>query len=172
MAKFGEQLVLNQDNKQNEPKLQDTAKVLAELPPIAGLTTQMTERGQYRIVHESGAILPFVLQWPKEAADMKLKLAKVMTVQDTCIEKKSLLDTCKIYSEKSFDNYTADLFIDNNPYVIGPDSLILQSEEIESSIRGVNKKHSIRTGGISPFAEWMASFLNTIQDSKVKITKK
>lgn len=90
---------------------QELAITLSKLSDLNGLKIRVSENSmsatqlsklQFQIVDErTGEVLPFVLQSLERALQMQKLLADATVRQETCLEKKSLLDTCKMYSEKS-----------------------------------------------------------------------
>ena len=174
--KVGEKIAMSHNTqieagKNSSQSIKDIQKTLSELPHIGEFTTEVNYKKQYHIIHvPTGMKLPFVLQGPKEAADMKLLLAKAMVIQDTCIEKKKLIDTCKIYSEQSV-LWDYNLYVDDNPYIIGPDSLVFSGYKIESVLRWENNKNSM-TEGVNYFVEGMANYINKIQEKKNQVVQK
>jgi hypothetical protein len=67
---------------------------------------------------------------------MQSFLAKARVIQNTCFETKKLLDSCQIYQKADFLNRDyIDLYVDNNPYIVGLDKQIASSEDMESIVR-------------------------------------
>lgn len=141
-----------------------------------GLRTVQTEKGKYRIVHETGATLPFVLQGPKEAADMKYALAHLMIVQETCQELKKLQDSCKAYTDvSSMDSSIADLRMNDSSLMPGKgfkftDSMLLSSEKLGDILRGPKHKNPLKDGTYT-FVEGISTFLNNVQTARIQSAK-
>lgn len=84
-----------------------------DIPDINGLKVEETEEGQYRITHETGAILILDIQ-RQEALKMRYLLLKLIAIQETCRDKRKLHDACKTYPQVSmFNDKIADLHLNN-----------------------------------------------------------
>lgn len=136
---------------------------LDSIPDVNGLRISYNQESKkYHIDHESGKSLPFALQGLQEAVDTKFAIAQAIQKQNSCMERKHLVASCKLYSEQdSMSNRYADLFIDDNAkFLVIGDSLVLRSEEIENGLRG--KKKHLLPDSLFPFVGGIANFVNSI----------
>ncbi|EKD30087.1 MAG: hypothetical protein ACD_78C00160G0003 [uncultured bacterium (gcode 4)] len=157
-------ICIDEKGKETQEDWAEIQKIIPKLQDLNGLFIEMKDKNHFYITHpKTGAELSFALWGIEEAMNMQLFLSKAMIVQNTCFEKQKLLDSCQVYMKADFLNTDfIDLYIDNNPYIIGLDEKLSSSESMESIVRWPNNKRPL-SGGIPPFARAIINFLNQIR---------
>lgn len=130
-------ICVDEKGKETQEDWAEIQKIIPKLQDLNGLFIKMKDRNHFYITHpETGEELSFALRGIEEAMRMQLFLSKAMIVQNTCFEKKKLLDSCQVYMKADFLNTDfIDLYIDNNPYIIGFDEKLSSSENMEFIVR-------------------------------------
>ncbi|MDD2917266.1 MAG: hypothetical protein PHH70_05475 [Candidatus Gracilibacteria bacterium] len=158
-------------------KTHSTTEKLPSSPKFAvvnGLEIQETPSGKYRIVDESGIVLPFVLQGKSEAIEMQFALARIVIEQETCRKIRDLRVSCGTYVGEDITG-DPNLFMKNSNWIPGSrfklwNDIIWSGPEIAEIVQGAGHRHPL-PDGIYPFVAGISQFLNEIHNTQVRVAK-